>query len=430
MFENLIAQPASDLLIADINSARLPPAMLFSGPEASGKLTAALELARVLSCAEGTARWTCACGACARSKELTHQDLLIMGPRNSTLEIRAAAAAFLREKTAATRFLFIRSIRKLAIRFSPALVAEDDTRAQKASSLLAELEELLEEISPSRELPTDGAALEKTVGSLVEDAEKLETDFMYDSIPVSQVRCASSWARLSPAGKKKVLIIENADRMQDSARNAFLKVLEEPPADVVFILTTSRRGAIMPTILSRVRTYAFIERPAAAQDEVIARVFHDKPEAKESLEAYFYRFLPVPMGTIAEVADAFLSLTLISAIDEGRRPLAALKTVLSGDSETSAHSAGATNGERSLTIAQMTAKLNKCKPAVVWQLFLACLSRRMRSALRLDSIDAREAAVYSLWTDAIRAALEAVDVYNIGPQAALEALHARMKESI
>ena len=85
----------------------------------------------------------------------------------------------------------------------------------------------------------------------------------------------------------------------------FLKVLEEPPADVVFILTTSRRGAIMPTILSRVRTYAFIERPAAAQDEVIARVFHDKPEAKESLEAYFYRFLLVPMGTIAEVADSF-----------------------------------------------------------------------------------------------------------------------------
>jgi DNA polymerase-3 subunit gamma/tau len=426
MFENLIAQPASDLLIADIAARRLPPAMLFSGPDASGKLTAALELARVLSCAEGTARWTCACGACARSKELTHQDLLIMGPRNSTLEIRAAAAAFLREKTVATRFLFIRSIRKLAIRFSPALAAEDDTRAQKAAPLLAEMEELLEEISPSRELP-EGPALEKTVGSLVEDAEKLETDFMYDSIPVSQVRSASSWARLSPAGKKKVLIVENADRMQDSARNAFLKVLEEPPEDVVFILTTSRRGAIMPTILSRVRTYAFVDRPEAAQNEVIVRVFHDTPEAKESLEAYFYRFLPVPMATIAEVADAFLSMTLIGAIDEGRRPLAALKTVLARDG---AHSAGAGQGESALTIAQMTAKLNKCKPAIVWQLFLACISRRMRAALRVEAIDARETAVYSGWTDAIRSALEAVDVYNIGPQAALEALNARMRESL
>ena len=204
-------------------------------------------------------------------------------------------------------------------------------------------------------------------------------------------------------------------------------MLEEPPSDVVFILTTSRRGAIMPTILSRVRTYAFVERPEAAQDEVIARVFHDKPEAKESLEAYFYRFLPVPMGTIAEVADAFLSMILIRAIDEGRRPLAALKTVLARDG---APSAGAAQGETAMTIAQMTAKLNKCKPAVVWQLFLACLSRRMRASLRVDSIDARETAAYSLWADAIREALEAVDVYNIGPQAALEALHARMKESL
>jgi hypothetical protein len=78
----------------------------------------------------------------------------------------------------------------------------------------------------------------------------------------------------------------------------------------------------------------------------------------------------------------------------------------------------------------MTAKLNKCKPAIVWQLFLACISRRMRAALRSDAVDARETAVYSEWTDAIRSALEAVDVYNIGPQAALEALQARMRESL
>ena len=83
---------------------------------------------------------------------------------------------------------------------------------------------------------------------MVNVAEKLEDDFLYDSIPVNQVRNASAWARLSPSDKKKILIIENADRMQDAARNAFLKVLEEPPADVVFILTTTRRGAIMPTI--------------------------------------------------------------------------------------------------------------------------------------------------------------------------------------
>ena len=102
MFENLIAQPAAALLMDDLGASRLPPSILFSGPEASGKLTAALELARILSCAEGHALWSCTCGSCRRHKELTHPDLLIMGPRNSILEIRAASGAFLAKKTPAT----------------------------------------------------------------------------------------------------------------------------------------------------------------------------------------------------------------------------------------------------------------------------------------------------------------------------------------
>lgn len=422
MFENLIAQPAAKLLIADVEASRLPPSMLFSGPEASGKLTAALELARVLSCAEGSGLWTCACGSCARSKELTHPDLLVMGPRNGSLEIRASAAAFIRKRTPATRFLFVRSVRKLAIRFSPVLAGDDDSRAQKAAPLLADIGELLEELAPSRALEGDAAAIDKVVASLSEIAEKLESEFMYDSIPVSQVRNASSWARLSPSGRRKVLVIENADRMQDSARNAFLKILEEPPEDVVFVLTTARRGAIMPTILSRVRTYAFTERPAAAEAEVISRVFQDEAAKGESLASYFYRFLPVPMETIASAADSFLVSVLQDAIDEGRRPLSGLRTALDAD--------GAKDANRIGSIAELNARLNRCKPTVVWHLFLACLSRRTRLALRTGNADARETSVYALWADSIRNAVDSVDVYNIAPQSALESLYAEMKERI
>jgi len=425
MFENLIAQPAAALLMDDLGASRLPPSILFSGPEASGKLTAALELARILSCAEGHALWSCTCGSCRRHKELTHPDLLIMGPRNSILEIRAASGAFLAKKTPATRYLFIRSIRKLTLRFNPELTGDDDTRAQKAVPLLSAINESLEEIDPSRPLPED-AALEKIVRSLVEDAEKIEMDFMYDSIPVSQVRNAASWARLSPSGKKKVLVVENADRMQEAARNAFLKVLEEPPADVAFILTTSRRGAIMPTILSRVRTYAFVERSSESQAEVIARVFHDSPHKGESLAAFFYRFLPVPLDTISMAADTFLRMVLVDAIDAGRKPLAGLKTVLdaTGDQQ------GSKNSSDGATLASLVAMLNKCKPSIVWRLFLACVAQRMRLALRSDATDARESAIYLAWTHSVRDALEAVSVYNIGPQAALESLFSRMRESV
>lgn len=425
MFENLIAQPVKDLLVDDIAACRLPPSMLFSGQGSSGKLTAAIELARILSCREGRALWTCTCSSCLRHKELRHPDLLIVGPRDCTLEIRAASAAFLRSRNAASRFLFIRSVRKLVLRFSPDLQDMDDARLSKAAPLLGELEELLEELSPSRPLPEDPAALEKLVASIVSVSEKLEDDFLPDSIPVSQVRNASAWARLSPSGKKKVLVIENADRMQESARNAFLKVLEEPPADVVFILTTSRRGAIMPTILSRVRTYAFVDRAQAAHAEVISRVFHDAPRQGEDLQSYFNRFLPVSPETLTSASRLFLESVLIAAIDEGRRPLTGLKTALAG-----AGTGAGAPGAAGASIQSIVASLNKCKPAIVYNLFLSRIARFMREALRSGQTDPREIGVYTRWSALLREALDSVDIYNLGPAAALERLRQSMKECL
>lgn len=431
MFENLIAQPAAGLLVDDIHALRLPPSMLFSGQRDSGKLTAALELARILSCQEGRALWTCTCPSCQRHKELTHPDLLIMGTRDCILEIRASSAAFLRSRSVASRYLFIRSVRKLVLRFNPALLGQDDSRFAKAASVLADIDEKLEELDPSRPVPEDAAAFGKIVQSVVDSAEKLEEEFMYESIPVNQVRSATSWARLTPSGKKKVLIIENADRMQESARNAFLKVLEEPPKDVVFILTTARRGAIMPTILSRVRTYAFVDRSGDAIDEVITRVFHDVPVKGEDLSRYFNRFLPVSPETVLEAACLFLDMVLIAAIDEGRKPLTGLKIALDA---ARASSPGKETVERqsgeNITIASIVAMLNKCKPGIIWHLFLSCNARLMRGSIRSGAVDAHETAVYAAWTSSIRKAMDAVDIYNISPLASLEQLFMEMKEAL
>ncbi len=52
MFENLLYQDAASLLTLDIKNKTLPSSILLSGPQSSGKLTCALELARVLSCTE------------------------------------------------------------------------------------------------------------------------------------------------------------------------------------------------------------------------------------------------------------------------------------------------------------------------------------------------------------------------------------------
>lgn len=421
MFENLLAQPASSLLIQDIKSGTLPPSILLSGEAASGKLTCALELARVLSCLEGSAAWTCSCSSCQKHRLLLHPDLLLGGAKDCLPEIRSAAQAFIRNGKPAQRFLFIRSIRKLVLRFDSSMYQGDENRYAKALSSLESISEGLEEF----EQLTDGgeteeAVVEKKVSSLVSEAEKLETAAMYESIPVSMIRQISSWAHLAPYGKKKVAVIEQADRMLESARNAFLKILEEPPRDVVFILTTSRRGAIMPTILSRVRTYGFIHRPLDVQQSVITRVFRDNPGNDETLEQYFSRFLPVSPGHIVESANSFLRMITRDAVSESRELPSGLETML-------ARAEGTVSVE---TLTELVAGLNKCKPGSIWKKFLLSITEHLSVLLREASPTSRDVKIYAKWNDGIRQALSEVDTYNLSPVAALEKLSVEMRNAL
>ena len=89
--------------------------------------------------------------------------------------------------------------------------------------------------------------------------------------------------------------------MNESCRNALLKILEEPPEDVFFILTTARRGAVMQTILSRVRTYTFFQRTGEQQKTVISRVFHHEGN-DENVIQYLQTYLPVTPDAIKKEA--------------------------------------------------------------------------------------------------------------------------------
>ena len=127
-----------------------------------------------------------------------------------------------------------------------------------------------------------------------------------------------AWAHIKSEEGRKTVIIENADRMQTSVRNALLKILEEPPEDVVFILLTSKRNAIMQTILSRVRTYNFVNRSVEQQRDVIQRVFHNMDFAG-NLNDYLLTYLPVTPSEIKAQARIFynsIALRQICNIDD------------------------------------------------------------------------------------------------------------------
>ena len=73
-------------------------------------------------------------------------------------------------------------------------------------------------------------------------------------IPIEAVRNINKSLRLQVPGERKikrVVLIEDAGFMNTQAQNAFLKSLEEPPADTVFMLTTSAKSELLQTISSR-----------------------------------------------------------------------------------------------------------------------------------------------------------------------------------
>ena len=75
---------------------------------------------------------------------------------------------------------------------------------------------------------------------------------------VEDIRNLTDQVRFAPqVGKYKVYIIDEVHMLSTSAFNAFLKTLEEPPAHAIFILATTEKHKIIPTILSRCQIYDF-----------------------------------------------------------------------------------------------------------------------------------------------------------------------------
>ena len=111
---------------------------------------------------------------------------------------------------------------------------------------------------------------------------------------VENIKVLMEQTRIPPqVGKYKVFIIDEVHMLSTAAFNAFLKTLEEPPAHVIFILATTEKHKILPTILSRCQIYDF-ER-MTVQDIVN----HLESVAKQ--EGITYE--PEALTIIAEKAD-------------------------------------------------------------------------------------------------------------------------------
>ncbi|CAM1347459.1 DNA polymerase III subunit gamma/tau [Tenacibaculum crassostreae] len=99
-----------------------------------------------------------------------------------------------------------------------------------------------------------------------EDATTNDEDFAFNIFEldaasnnsVDDIRNLTDQVRIPPqTGKYKVYIIDEVHMLSQAAFNAFLKTLEEPPAHAIFILATTEKHKIIPTILSRCQIFDF-----------------------------------------------------------------------------------------------------------------------------------------------------------------------------
>lgn len=111
---------------------------------------------------------------------------------------------------------------------------------------------------------------------------------------VENIKSLMEQTRIPPqVGRYKVFIIDEVHMLSTAAFNAFLKTLEEPPAHVIFILATTEKHKILPTIISRCQIYDF-ERMSVANTIAHLKMVAEKEGITYEEEA---------LSMIAEKAD-------------------------------------------------------------------------------------------------------------------------------
>jgi DNA polymerase-3 subunit gamma/tau len=336
MFENIIGQTTVvQTLARELSSGVFPSAVLFSGAPFTGKISTALETARILTCG-GDGRWSCTCSACRKQRLLVHPNTLLLGWRYFDLEIAAAADVLRRTRRLSAQYLFVRSVRKLTRRFDPILWEGEESKVRRVASQLVEIEEHLDTFEPV--FPGDEVMnyehLAERLDRVVVLSQTLSKALSSDNVPINHLRRASSWLHMtalagtsSTGGRgnrphsdtasssgddpgTKIVVVESADRMYDSSSNYMLKLLEEPPSDSFLILVTTRRSAMIPTVRSRLRPYLFVERKAPEQAEVLKRIFHEGGGDYRDLREYFLYWKDVNPAQLAKLARRFVEAAL------------------------------------------------------------------------------------------------------------------------
>lgn len=251
-FQDVLGQrSAVDLLQRALKEGRLPHALLFQGPDDVGKAAVARTLAAALVCERNAEGDPCGkCAACRRVGAGTHPDVLLV----------------------------TRLPRKAGARRDGDMEDDEDADGDEPS-----------EASASRR---PGAERKR-------------------EIVVEQIRELCEHAAYAPReGRRRVFLVDPADRMNRAAQNALLKTLEEPPGRALIVLITARAHLLLPTVRSRCLPVRFAPMPVRALADALQR--RGIPPQDALVRAALAggapgRALSGDMAALRELRDALLS---------------------------------------------------------------------------------------------------------------------------
>lgn len=204
MWNSIIDQTrAVEALKSSVASDRVAHAYLFHGPDGVGKRAVALEFAKTLLCERGQDEPCEQCLPCKKVRRMVHPDVHVLFAHPTDVDADDVAERL--QLLGKNHYASVDFVRR------PSL--SDPTRSSNKQALY-------------------------TVGRIHEE-----------------VRRTMSFKPVE--GRYKITIMTDADLLRVEASNAFLKVLEEPTPQSVFILTTSRPDRLLPTIVSRCQQIRF-----------------------------------------------------------------------------------------------------------------------------------------------------------------------------
>ncbi|MCF0117228.1 MAG: hypothetical protein HUJ61_04170, partial [Bacilli bacterium] len=247
MFGNLrTTQPDVCSQLQDLVKA-VPNALLFYGSPFTGRMYASLQLCKVL--------------------EVPSDNIIILSDRNHSDRILTALKLYRKNRNNSAKLFLKENVSVLLQQYHGALLDATTATGKKKFSDAAEAIDLLAELDTCNESEADKLAdkLEKALLPLMDNKSALS---------VGQVRAIRDWCNTtSMDGQQKYVIIEGVENASDSAINALLKTLEEPPEGCHFILISSNAGRIPATILSRVRKLRFNDLGETQKKSILNSLF-------------------------------------------------------------------------------------------------------------------------------------------------------------